>query len=145
MMSRSPLLFLLLALLFAPFSAWSSEGGEGGEGGEKAQPVGIGYYTLDPEFITNYQTEGPILGYVRVKVDLMVDNAGDIALLKKHEPLLRDTIVTLLGNQVLEQVRSQQGREALRDSCKKAVIALLTKEEGRPVIRDLLFTNYLYQ
>lgn len=136
---------LLLICLLLPMTVFASGGGEGGEGGEAAAPSGIGYYTLDPEFITNYYTEGPTLGYVRVKVDLMVDNAADIELLKKHDPLLRDAIDTLLGDQTLEQVRSQQGREELRQRCKKAVEALLTKEEGRPVIRDLLFTNYLYQ
>ena len=137
---------LLLLCLLLPCAAFASEGGEGGgEGGEAAAPSGIGYYTMDPEFITNYYTEGPTLGYVRVKVDLMVDNAADIELLKRHEPLLRDAITGLLADQTLEQVRSQQGRDDLRARCKKAVEALLTKEEGRAVIRDLLFTNYLYQ
>ena len=118
---------------------------EAGEGGEAAAPSGIGYYTLDPEFITNFLSDGPTLGYVRVKVDLMVDNAADIELLKRHDPLLRDAINTLLGSQTLEEVKSQEGREKVRLKCKAKVEELLTKEEGRKVIRDLLFTNYLYQ
>lgn len=136
-------LLLCSSLLCA--TAFASEGGEGGGEGEAAKPAGIGYYTLDPEFISNYLTQGPMLGYVRIKIDLMVDNAADIELLKKHSPLLRDAIMTILSSQTREQVRSLEGREAMRQACKQQVETLLTKEEGRKVIRDLLFTNYLYQ
>ena len=144
-MSKKIILFLLmLTSCLSPLTSLAQEGGgEGGEGA--AQPTGIGYYSLDPEFITNFINEGPNLGYVRVKVDLMVDNAADIELLKRHDPLLRDAINTLLGSQTLEEVKSQEGREKVRLKCKAKVEELLTKEEGRKVIRDLLFTNYLYQ
>ena len=144
-MSKKIIFFLLMLTCgLAPSITFANEGGgEGGEGA--AQPTGIGYYTLDPEFITNFLSDGPTLGYVRVKVDLMVDNAADIELLKRHDPLLRDAINTLLGSQTLEEVKSQEGREKIRLKCKAKVEELLTKEEGRKVIRDLLFTNYLYQ
>lgn len=138
-----PLLLLMLATCWAPLTTLAQEGGGEGEGA--AQPAGIGYYTLDPEFITNFITTGPTLGYVRVKVDIMVDNAADIEILKKHDPLLRDAINTLLGSQTLDDVKSQEGREKTRLACKAKVEELLTKEEGRKVIRDLLFTNFLYQ
>lgn len=136
-------IILLLLILTTSLTSWGTFASGGGEGA--AQPTGIGYYTLDPEFITNFLSEGPTLGYVRVKVDLMVDNAADIELLKRHDPLLRDAINTLLGSQTLEEVKSQEGREKVRLKCKAKVEELLTKEEGRKVIRDLLFTNYLYQ
>ena len=135
----------LLSLLLSCSLVCSSAFASGGGGGQAAQPAGIGYYTLEPEFISNYLTQGPILGYVRVKVDLMVDNAADIELLKKHAPLLRDAIMTILSSQTREQIRSLEGREAMRQACKQQVEALLTKEVGRKVSRDLLFTNYLYQ
>lgn len=144
MLTRLILTLLLGSSLFCT-PAFASGGGEGGGEGEAAKPAGIGYFTLDPEFISNYLTQGPMLGYVRIKIDLMVDNAADIELLKKHSPLLRDAIMTILSSQTREQVRSLEGREAMRQACKQQVEALLTKEEGRKVIRDLIFTNYLYQ
>jgi flagellar protein FliL len=137
------LLLLLFTTCLSPLTAIASEGG--GEGEAAAVPSGIGYYTLDPEFITNFITTGPNLGYVRVKVDLMVDNAADIEILKKHDPLLRDAINTLLGAETQDDVKSQEGREKTRLACKAKIEELLTKEEGRKVIRDLLFTNFLYQ
>ncbi len=142
MMTR--LLLTLLCCCLLSTSVLASAGGGGGEG-EAAKPAGIGYYAMDPEFVTNYQTEGPALGYVRVKVELMVDNAADIALLKQHDPLLRDAITAILGAQVKDQVRSVAGREEIRKACKKQVEKLLYRETGREVIRDLIFTIYLYQ
>ena len=146
-MSKKIILFVLMLIsCLSPLTSLAQEGGGGEGGGEgAAQPTGIGYYTLDPEFITNFISEGPTLGYVRVKVDLMADNAADMELPKRHDPLLRDAINTLLGSQTLEEVKSQEGREKVRLKCKAKVEELLTKEEGRKVIRDLLFTNYLYQ
>ena len=142
MMTR--LLLTLLCCCLLSTSVLASAGGGGGEG-EAAKPAGIGYYAMDPEFVTNYQTKGPALGYVRVKVELMVDNAADIALLKQHDPLLRDAITAILGAQVKDQVRSVAGREEIRKACKKQVEKLLYRETGREVIRDLIFTIYLYQ
>ena len=49
------------------------------------------------------------------------------------------------GGQTLADVKSQEGREKIRLACKAKVEGLLTQEEGRKIIRDLLFTNYLYQ
>ena len=108
-MSQKIILFLLmLTSCLSPLTSLAQEGG--GEGA--AQPTGIGYYSLDPEFITNFLSEGPTLGYVRVKVDLMVDNAADIELLKRHDPLLRDAINTRLGAQPLSQgARLRQPRQ----------------------------------
>lgn len=136
---------LLLTLLCCCLLSTSVLASAGGGEGEAAKPAGIGYYAMDPEFVTNYQTEGPALGYVRVKVELMVDNAADIALLKQHDPLLRDAITAILGAQVKDQVRSVAGREEIRKACKKEVEKLLYRETGREVIRDLIFTIYLYQ
>ena len=141
MMTRLLLTLLCCCLLCPPLFAQAGGGGEG----EAAKPAGIGYYAMDPEFVTNYQTKGPALGYVRVKVELMVDNAADIALLKQHDPLLRDAITAILGAQVKDQVRSVAGREEIRKACKKEVEKLLYRETGREVIRDLIFTIYLYQ
>ena len=144
MMTRLLFTLLCCCLLVAPTFA-SEGGGEGGGEGGAAKPAGIGYYSMDPEFVTNYQTQGPTLGYVRVKVELMVDNAADIAILKNHDPLLRDAINTILGNQTKDQVRTTSGREEMRKVCKKEVEKLLYRETGREVIRDLIFTTYLYQ
>lgn len=138
---------LFLCCLF-PAIAWASEGGGEGEGGGEAvdpnKPV-ISYFSLDPEIITNYITANNDMGYVRIKIELMVNSAADLALVQKHEPLIRDTINDVLGKETVERIRSLKGRDLIRKECQDKVNERLLKETGKNLIRDLIFTNYLYQ
>lgn len=114
---------------------------------EAAAPANTGYayYALDPEIITNYITDGTQMGYVRIKVEIMVDNNTDLGLVEKHDPLIRDALNRILGKQTAEQVRSLKGREEIRKECQAKLNQLLVEETGHKVIRELIFTNYLYQ
>lgn len=107
--------------------------------------TGYAYYALDPEIITNYITDGTQMGYVRIKVEIMVDNNTDLGLVEKHDPLIRDALNRILGKQTAEQVRSLKGREEIRKECQAKLNQLLVEETGHKVIRELIFTNYLYQ
>lgn len=116
------------------------------EAAPQAQPANAyAYYALDPEIITNYITDGSQMGYVRIKVEIMVDNNADLALVEKHDPLIRDALNRILGKQTAEQVRSLKGREEIRKECQAKLNQLLVEETGRKLIRELIFTNYLYQ
>ena len=75
----------------------------------------------------------------------MVNNAGDLALVQKHEPLIRDTINDVLGKETVEHIRSLKGRDIIRQECQDKVNERLLKETGKNIVRELIFTNYLYQ
>lgn len=145
-MKKIARLFFFCCLL--PSMVWASEGGGEGEGGKEAvdpnKPV-ISYFSLDPEIITNYITPNNEMGYVRIKIELMVNNAADLALVQKHEPLIRDTINDVLGQETVDHIRSLKGRDLIRKECQDKVNERLRKETGKTLVRDLIFTNYLYQ
>lgn len=136
---------LLWLCCLIPFLVLASEGGgEGGKTEDPNKPV-ITYFSLDPEIITNYITTNNEMGYIRVKVELMVNSAADLALVQKHEPLIRDTINDVLGKETVEHIRSLKGREVIRLECQDKINERLQKETGKNLVRDLIFTNYLYQ
>jgi len=137
-------LFWLCCLL--PSLALAQEGGGEGEGEavDPNKPV-ISYFSLDPEIITNYITTNNEMGYIRIKIEVMVNNAGDLALVQKHEPLIRDTINDVLGKETVEHIRSLKGRDIIRQECQDKVNERLLKETGKNIVRELIFTNYLYQ
>ena len=137
-------LFWLCCLL--PSLALAQEGGGEGEGEavDPNKPV-ISYFSLDPEIITNYITTNNEMGYIRIKIEVMINNAGDLALVQKHEPLIRDTINDVLGKETVERIRSLKGRDLIRKECQDKVNERLLKETGKNLVRDLIFTNYLYQ
>lgn len=105
------------------------------------------YYPFEPDITTNFikleQTRR--LGYVRVGIEAVVDNVADMSLVEHHDPLLRNAFIEVFGQAQEGKVRSLTGREELRQESLARAQELLQRETGRPVIRDLIFTTYLYQ
>ncbi|ALP41225.1 flagellar basal body-associated FliL family protein [Aeromonas schubertii] len=112
--------------------------------GTQVPPV-ISYYALDPDIITNYLGDSRTLGYVRVTVELMAANEGDKKIIETNDPLIRDTIIRLLGSKTGDQIKSLVTREELRKECEDKVNELLLKEAGKKAVKALIFTKFLYQ
>ncbi len=105
----------------------------------------VGYYGFEPDIITNYIAQSnKKMGYVRITVDLMLEDIGNIEVVEHHTPLLRDAIVEILSKEPEEKVKSLTGREEIRQKCLTTLKELLKKETGEEIIRDILFTKYLY-
>lgn len=105
----------------------------------------VGYFGFEPDIITNYIGQNSKnLGYVRVTVDLMLTDMKNIAIVEHHTPLLRDAIVEVLSKEPEEKIKSLTGREEIRKHCAEKLKALLKQETGQEIIREVLFTKYLY-
>ncbi|PPA27904.1 flagellar basal body-associated protein FliL [Aeromonas jandaei] len=140
--------FLLVLLLSCgALQVYASGGEEPPAEGEAAvvPKPGFYYHLLDPDIITNYLSDGKTLGYVRVTVELMAANEGDLKLLEQHDPLIRDAIIRLMGSKSADQIKSLVSREELRKECEAKANELLVKETGKKAVRELIFTKFLYQ
>ncbi|MDN3608790.1 flagellar basal body-associated protein FliL [Vibrio ostreicida] len=111
---------------------------------EGAEPS-LAYFTLEPDLTTNFYTKGKQLGYIQVRLDIMVANSTDLAIIELHQPLIRDAVIELLGKQSEDTITSLAGREDLRKILVEQLNSILLPETGRTIIADLLFTKYLYQ
>ncbi|MEZ8106737.1 flagellar basal body-associated protein FliL [Vibrio cortegadensis] len=111
---------------------------------EEATPT-LAYFTLEPDLTTNFHTKGKKLGYIQVRIDIMVANSADLATVELHQPLIRDAVIELLGQQSEDTVKSLSGREDLRKVLVDHLNTILLPETGKTLIADLLFTKYLYQ
>lgn len=105
----------------------------------------LAYFTLEPDLTTNFYTKGKKLGYIQVRIDIMVANSTDLPLVEHHQPLIRDAVVELLGRQTEDTIKSLAGREDLRKTLVEQLNNTLLPETGRRLIADLLFTKYIYQ
>ena len=104
-----------------------------------------GYLSLEPDIITNYI--GPSakkLGYVRVTVELMIDSVDVLDIAEHHLPLLRATAIEIFGQQPEDKVKSLTGREDIRLAILKALQDHMRKEAGASIVKDVIFTKYLY-
>mgnify|MGYP003531868379 FL=1 len=138
------LLVLSLGCTLLNTYAFANEDAGADPASAAVQP-GFAYHALDPDIITNYLGDGKTLGYVRVTVELMAENAADLKLLEQHDPLIRDAIIRLIGSKTGAQIKSLVSREELRKECEAKVNELLVKETGKKAVRELIFTKYLYQ
>ncbi|MGJ8691767.1 MAG: flagellar basal body-associated protein FliL [Thalassotalea sp.] len=101
------------------------------------------YFGFEPEIVTNYVAVKKKMGYVRLSVELMIEDSGNLEVVEHHSPLLRDAIISILGQQPEEKVKSIKGRSEIQTLCETKVKDLLKKETGKPLIKKLLFTQWL--
>ncbi len=83
------------------------------------------------------------MGYVRLTVELMIEDSNNLDVVEHHSPLLRDAIISIIGQQQEEKVKSIKGRTEIQRLCEEKVKSLLTKETGKPLVKKLLFTQWL--
>lgn len=104
----------------------------------------VGYYGFEPDIITNYVSSGRKIGFVRITAELMIGDVANVSVVEHHSPLLRDAIIDVLIRQSEQKVKSMTGREEIRMMILDRLKELMKKETGKTIIRDLLFTKYLY-
>lgn len=102
------------------------------------------YYALVPALVGNYGSGGK-LKYYKADIALRVSSSEAEAKVKHHEPLIRNQLVTLFSQQTDASLGTVEAKEALRQEALKQVQAVLTQEEGKPLVDDLLFNNLIVQ
>ncbi len=103
------------------------------------------YIEMRPDIITNYVTDSSTLGFIRVTISLMIEKKEDLSKVEHHLPLLRNAIIQILGTKSKQQVRNISGRDSIRNECLVRVNELLVRETGAKLVKELIFTKYLYQ
>lgn len=103
------------------------------------------YYLFEPDIITNYIKPGKRIGFIRITVELMVKSKANYAILSKNEPLIRDKIITVFGEQKEDMIKSVSDRDLLRKTCLDEINEVLFAETKERPVEDILFTKYLYQ
>lgn len=143
MIMKSIVLTLVLSLV-ASGAALAS--GHGGGKEENEIPVSnISYFDLAPEIVTNYTAEGNRVGYVRVKVQIMTDSPAEVEILKYHYAALRDIVISTLYKKEYNDVSTLLGRQEITQECKRKIEDYLLAEEDRKIVREVIFTNFIFQ
>lgn len=123
---KMPIILLLVLLSSAP-----------------AKAADYAYFGFEPSIVTNYVAVKKKMGYVRLTVELMIEDSSNYEVVEHHSPLLRDAIINIIGQQPESKVKSINGRHEIQRLCEEKVKQLLEKETGKPLIKKLLFTQWL--
>jgi len=108
-----------------------------------AKAADYAYFGFEPSIVTNYVAVKKKMGYVRLTVELMIEDSSNYEAVEHHSPLLRDAIITIIGQQPEAKIKSINGRHEIQKLCEEKVKNLLTQETGQPLIKKLLFTQWL--
>jgi flagellar FliL protein len=102
------------------------------------------YVPMKPAFVINYTSHGR-QRYAQIDVSLMTRNDLAVDTLQRHMPLIRNNLVAVFSAQDFEEVKTTEGKEAMRDLALEEIQAILVEEIGEPALEKVLFTNFVIQ
>ncbi len=106
----------------------------------------ITYVRLTKGMVLNYGDPSLTrLRYLKVDVQVRVLTPDDADVIEHHMPALQDALVMLFSAQDADTVRSIEGKENIRAMALSETQKVIEKEEGLPLIEDLLFTTFIVQ
>ncbi len=82
---------------------------------------------------------------VQIKVQLMVRGSENENLARYHSPLVESSLLATFASATVEQLRTPNGRIALRDNATDEIKAALNQAVGKPVFEKVLFTDFVMQ
>jgi flagellar FliL protein len=128
-------------------AAWFLRGGDDTEKAEKKaeHKAPAQYIAMDPPFVVNFDA-GAGARFLQVTVQLMTRDLATVEFLKAHDPVIRNDLLLLLGNQKVEDVASREGKEQLRVASLYAVRQIVKSEGGDPdKLEAVYFTSFVMQ
>lgn len=114
---------------------------------EAAKPVHLEpiFVPLDPPFVVNFASNDTVR-FLQVTVQVMTEDPVTAELLKKHDPMIRNSLLMLFSGQSYEALSTTAGKEHLRlaalGEVRKVVVTAQGKKEA---VKDLYFTSFVMQ
>jgi len=103
------------------------------------------YVSLTPAFVVNFNQNGR-QRYMQLSITLQGRNQADLDALSVHMPVIRNNLVMMFSGQGFDTLAaSSVGQEMLRQKATAVVQEVAQKEVGKPVVDQLLFTNFVLQ
>jgi flagellar FliL protein len=113
----------------------------------KAQmPKGPPIYTeLEPPLIVNFEHQNTVR-FLQVTLQIMTRDPATSELIKLNDPIIRNDLLLLLGDQPYSAISTTEGKEKLRASTLDTVRRIVSKEGGKaPFVEAVYFTSFVMQ
>ncbi|MEB0040284.1 MULTISPECIES: flagellar basal body-associated protein FliL [unclassified Pseudomonas] len=106
----------------------------------------VAYVSLSPALVGNYGLDGgQKLHVYKADIALRVTGADAEKAVRHNEPLIRNQLVALFSQQTVDTMNNVDAKEKLRQEALKQTQQVMSDEEGKPVVEDLLFNNLIIQ
>jgi flagellar protein FliL len=113
---------------------------------EKKEPkLPAQFVEMDPPFVVNF-APGSTSRFLQVTVQLMTREPEMVEFLKTNTPIIRNDLLLLLGNRTVEEVSTNEDKEALRAKALETVRKIVTNEGGKgEAVEAIYFTSFVMQ
>ncbi|MEO6078223.1 MAG: flagellar basal body-associated FliL family protein [Steroidobacteraceae bacterium] len=103
------------------------------------------FVTLDPPFVVNFGA-GSSVRFLQIAVQLMTRDPHMVEFLQHNTPIIRNDLLLLFGNKQVEEVSTNEGKEALRAAALEAVRKIISSEGEKPEgLENVFFTSFVMQ
>jgi flagellar FliL protein len=103
------------------------------------------YIALEPPFVSNFDATAGTR-FLQITVQLMTRSPEMVEFLKQHDPVIRNDLLLLFGNQLVDNVSSREGKEALRAAALEAIRKIIVAEGSKPEeLEAVYFTSFVMQ
>lgn len=124
------------------------EGGKEKGKGKKVEEAKKGpaiYVKLDPPFVVNFDASG-VMRFLQVTVEIMTRDAAAAEVIKANDPMIRNNLLLLFGNQQSGDITTLEGKEKLRADALTVVAKVVSAEGGDgKKVEQLFFTSFVMQ
>lgn len=138
-MCKPSLIFALLCSLLLSSGLTAEE-----SDAEKSQEP-FQYFKISPNILTTYQNTGRKMKYVVVQIQVVVRGDKHFELIELHTPLIQDALTDFFNSQDKAVIEDLSQRETLRQQATETVAKVIQEETGEEVVKNILFTQYVYQ
>ena len=103
------------------------------------------YVKLEPPFVVNFDANG-VMRFLQVTVEVMTRDAAAADLVKSNDPMIRNNLLLLFGNQKSGDITTLEGKEKLRADALDVVAKVVSAEGGDgKKVEQLFFTSFVMQ
>ena len=103
------------------------------------------YAALDPPFVVNFEADQAVR-FLQITVQVMSRDQPTLDLLKANDPVVRNDLLLLFGNQKYATISTSAGKEKLRADSLEAVRKVVAGAGGKPeLVEAIYFTSFVMQ
>jgi len=104
------------------------------------------FVKLDPPFVVNFEAE-QLVRFLQVTVEVMSRDPLTADILKTNDPIIRNDLLMLFGNQQYATIATREGKEKLRADALNVVRRVVAGANGgKPArVEAVYFTSFVMQ
>lgn len=102
------------------------------------------YNELSKPLVVNFPQSSSVR-LVKITLAVAADNEATIAVLKKNEPMLMNNLLMLISAQNTDDLKTHDGKVALRNAIFDDITAMLEKTSPGSEIKEVFFTSLIMQ